>query len=308
MTTAPKTTRRQRGFTLVEAIVVMVIVGILAGVMVLFIRRPVQNYVDSAARAEMSEAADLALRRMTRELRGALPNSVRLNAAGGVWWLEFIPTKAGGQYLTPEDNPSDDNPIKGKPLNFNGPNAQTFSVVGPMPAAPYAIVPGDFITIYNLGPGFPGADAYARGNLALVTKVLNNDVSFESYQDGAAHPNAINPFVPAAGAVPNSSPDHRFQVVGRPVTFRCQGGPGGTGTLTRSVAADFYVSQPTPTAAAGALLANNVLGCDFSVTSMAHRQSALIGLNLALARASPNSPNGVETVTLSDQIHVDNTP
>jgi MSHA biogenesis protein MshO len=305
MTKKLTSVRRQRGFTLVEAIVVMVIVGILAGIMVLFIRRPVQNYVDSAARAEMSEAADLALRRMTRELRGALPNSVRLNVSGGVWWVEFIPTKAGGQYLTAEDNPSQGN---GQTLDFSAQNAQTFSVVGPMPVAPYAVVPGDFIAICNLGPGFTGADAYARGNLALVTKVLNNDISFESYAEGVAHPNTNNPFAVAAGAAPNSSPDHRFQVVGRPVTFRCQGGAGGTGTLTRSVAADFAVDQPTPTAAAGALLANNVLGCDFSVTSMANRQSALIGLNLALARANANSPNGVETVTLSAQIHVDNTP
>lgn len=303
MMTMTKSIRRQRGFTLVEAIVVMVMVGILSGIMVLFIRRPVQNYVDSAARAEMSEAADLALRRMTREIRSALPNSVRLTVVGGVWWLEFIPTKAGGQYLT-----ADDNPARGDPLDFTAPKAQIFSVVGPMPADQYAIVPGDFIAIYNLGPGFAGADAYERGNLALVTKVLNNDVSFESYDAGAAHPNTDNPFVAAAGTVPNSSPDHRFQVVGRPVTFRCQGGAGGTGTLTRSVAADFSAVQPTPAAAAGALLANNVLGCDFSVASVANRQSALIGLNLSLARASANSPNGVETVTLSHQIHVDNTP
>ena len=303
MTTTPQSIRRQRGFTLVEAIVVMVIVGILSGILVLFIRRPVQNYVDSAARAEMSEAADLALRRMTREIRGALPNSVRLNVAGGVWWLEFIPTKAGGQYLSADDNPSG-----GFILDFTAANAQTFSVVGPMPDGQYTIVPGDFIAIYNLGPGFSGADAYARGNLALVTNVLNRNISFESYAVGQPHPNAVNPFAVARGVVPNASPDRRFQVVGRPVTFRCQGGAGGTGTLTRSVAADFLEGQPTPTAAAGALLANNVLGCDFSVASMANRQSALIGLNLSLARASANSPNGVETVTLSHQIHVDNTP
>lgn len=303
MTTIPQSVRRQRGFTLIEAVVVMVIVGILSGVMVLFIRRPVQNYVDSAARAEMSEAADLALRRMTREIRSALPNSVRLNVVGGVWFLEFIPTKAGGQYLTPEDNHSG-----AFPLDFNAPNAQTFSVVGPMPDAQYTIVPGDFIVVYNLGSGSSGADAYERGNLALVTKVLNRNISFESYDLNAAHPNPDNPFVAPAGTVPNASPDHRFHVVGRPVTFRCQGGAGGTGTLTRSVAADFAAIQPSPTAAAGALLANNVLGCDFSVASVANRQSALIGLNLSLARASANSPNGVETVTLSHQIHVDNTP
>lgn len=295
---------RQHGFTLVEAVVVMVVVGILSGILVLFIRRPVQNYVDGAARAELSEAADLALRRMTRELRTALPNSVRLTSTpAGVWWLEFIPTRAGGQYLTSEDNPT-----SGNPLSFTAPNAQVFSVVGPMPAAPYAIVKNDLIAIYNLGPGFDNADAYKRNNLALVTNVAGSEISFESYQVGKAHPNTTNPFAVAAGGAPNSSPGHRFQVVGMPVTFRCQGGAGGTGKLMRSVAADFSDVQPTPDATVGAPLAINVLSCDFSVDSIANRQSSLVGLNLSLARASANSPNGVETVTLTQQIHVDNVP
>lgn len=298
-----KSSGTQRGFTLVEAVLVMVVVGILAGILVIFIRRPVQNYVDSAARAEMSEAADVALRRMTRELRAALPNSVRTEVVDGVQWLEFIPTKAGGQYLAYEDNPT-----LGIALSFNATNAQAFSVVGPMPVAPHAVVPGDFIVVYNLGAGFDRADAYARGNLALVTGVNGNNIGFESYREGVQHPNNENPFAVAAGQTPNASPDHRFQVVGRPVTFRCQGAANGGGTLTRSVAADFSVKQPQPTAEAGALLANNVLSCSFSATSTANRQSALIGLNLSLARPSPNSPNGLETVTLSHQVHVDNTP
>jgi prepilin-type N-terminal cleavage/methylation domain-containing protein len=49
---------RQHGFTLIETIVVMMITAILAGIMVLFIRRPVQNYVDNAARADMADVAD----------------------------------------------------------------------------------------------------------------------------------------------------------------------------------------------------------------------------------------------------------
>jgi MSHA biogenesis protein MshO len=298
------TLRRQRGFTLVEAVVVMVVTGILAGTMVLFIRRPVQNYTDAAARADLSDAADLALRRMARELRGALPNSVRLTVNNGVWWLEFIPTIAGGQYLAVENGAP-----TGSPLSFTNAVATTFNVVGPMPKPLPTFSPtglNNYLVIYNLGVGFLGADAYARSNLARITGVNNTAISYERYLDGDAAGNGINPF--AGQTNPNSSPGQRFQVVTEPVTFRCQGLANGKGTLTRSVAANFLAAQPTPTAAAGALLANNVVACNFSIGTAATQQSALIGLSIALGRPDINGGNAVETVTLTHQIHVDNTP
>ena len=50
------------GFTLVEAIMVIVITGILAGMVAVFIKAPVDGYVDSVRRAELTDAADTALR------------------------------------------------------------------------------------------------------------------------------------------------------------------------------------------------------------------------------------------------------
>jgi len=296
---------RQRGFTLVEAIVVMVITGILAGIMVLFIRRPVQNYTDAAARAELSDAADLALRRMARELRAALPNSVRLTVNNGVWWLEFIPTISGGKYVSIEDNAGGG----ATPLSFTSAIAAPFNVIGPMPTPALTFAPGganNYIVIYNLGPGFAGANAYARDNLARITGVVGRTISYERYQNGDALGNGRNVF--AEQASPNQSPGQRFQVVTEPVTFRCEGFANGRGTLRRSVASNFFAVQPTPTANAGDLMANNVVGCDFSVNAIGNQQSALIGLNLALGRPDVNGGNAVETVTLSHQIHVDNTP
>jgi MSHA biogenesis protein MshO len=297
--------QRQRGFTLVEAIVVMVISGILAGIMVLFIRQPTQNYVDAAARADLSDTADLALRRMARELHAALPNSVRLSSAGGVWWLQFIPTKAGGQYLAVEDSAA-----SGTPLSFTASNAQVFSVVGPMPS----VVVGDHIAIYNLGSGID--DAYTRSNLALVKGVVLLPSPLITYEqagdtivDGVAHPNNVNPFLLPAGQT-QRSPDQRFFVVGTPVTFRCAANAQGTGRLERFTHTTFAAAQPTPPLSqTGALLANNVAGCDFNFTQAANLQTGLIGLTIALARPrAGGAANGLETVTLTHQIHVDNTP
>ncbi len=303
---------RQRGFTLVEAIVVMVVTGILASAMVLFIRRPVQNYVDAAGRADMGDVAELALRRMARELHLAVPNSIRVTTIGTTTLLEFIPTKAGGQYLAAEDGAPTTGSPPPAPLSFTDKTATSFDVIGDMPAAPYAIAINDFIVVYNLGSGFTGSDAYANqlngGNRATVTGVSGNRVSF-----AVANASAPNPFAVASGAVPNSSPGHRFNVASQPVTFACVSDVAtGKGSLTRYWNYDFQPSQVNPATLvtkSSALMATNVSACQFTYNQTANQHTALIGLTIALARpAAGAAANNLETVTLTQQIHVDNTP
>jgi MSHA biogenesis protein MshO len=70
--------RRAAGFTLIEAIIAIVITGILGSVVAVFINRPIQGYFDSVRRAELTDQADVALRRISRDIRLALPNSLRV--------------------------------------------------------------------------------------------------------------------------------------------------------------------------------------------------------------------------------------
>src|SRR5471030_53805 len=139
-----------RGFTLVEVIIVMVILGIISGAMVLFIRLPVQNYVDSVARADMVDEADTAIRRISREMRQALPNSFRTDIANTV---EFIPSTAGGLYLSDDDV---DTTVGLHSLSFTNASQTDFDVISVMPGAGApapnnAITAGQFVVVYNLG-------------------------------------------------------------------------------------------------------------------------------------------------------------
>ena len=90
--------KTSRGFTLMEMIIAMVITGILAAVVAVFIAGPVKGYVNTGRRAELTDMADLALKRMALEIRTAVPNSV--------YWvstkpdeIEFIPARTGGRLL-----------------------------------------------------------------------------------------------------------------------------------------------------------------------------------------------------------------
>lgn len=272
---------RQRGFTLVEAIMVMVITGVLAGILVLFIRQPVQNYLDASGRAELGDQADLALRRMTRELRGALPNSVRTQVVAGVSQIEFIPTKIGGRYLASEDNPTAGQPV---PNFVTG--TQVFTVDGVLPVGATAIEGGDDIVIANFGPGFAGGDAYLGDNRGRVASVNtgNNQVTLAAVSFKSA----------------NQSPSQRFQVVQPPVMFVCD--PVAR-TLTRFWNYGYQVAMPVAGAGQSAVLARNVVACTFQYDVPPNVHIGLIGLAIVLGR--PNSP---ETITLAHQIHIDNTP
>jgi MSHA biogenesis protein MshO len=269
------------GFTLIEAVIVIVITGILAAMVAIFIRAPVQGYFDSVRRAELTDTADVALRRITRDVRLALPNSLRVTTVGGTSYIEFIMTSSGGRYRDPVDGSTG-----GDFLSFTSAADLSFDVHGPLPA----MAVGDFIVVYNLGPGYAPADAYAGGNRATIAGIAGNTVTL-----------AVNPF--ATQSPPLASPNGRFQVVPagtRAVSYSC---PTATpGNLTRFWNYGFASAQPTPPAAGSqALLAQGGATCAVGYAPSVGGRHGLLEVQLSLTA-------GGETVTLAQQIRVDNSP
>lgn len=95
----PGARNTHRGFSLIELIVVIVILAILATIGAQFVVTTTQTYEQTRTRALLVNTARQALERMTRQLRGALPYSVRLT--NGDTCIEFMPISGGGNYLTP---------------------------------------------------------------------------------------------------------------------------------------------------------------------------------------------------------------
>lgn len=268
--------RAQSGFTLLEAVIVIAMTGIVAAVVAVFIRAPVTGYVDQARRAELTDAADLALRRIAREVQRALPNSVRIDASGKL--LEFLPVSAGGRYRAAPDASG-----TGDFLDFASTTDGSFEVLGP----PVAVAAGDQLVVYNLG--LPGADAYS----GETRRVLSGSGTLSTLA-----------FAPGGAPFPYASPSQRFQVVARPVTFFCTEGAGGTGSLRRYAGYPIQSAQPTTAAAMGggsnALLAPYVEGCSFGYSASGAR-NAIVTLTLKLTAQG-------ESVTLLHQVHLDNSP
>ena len=282
-------TSKERGFTLVEMIMVIVITGIIGSMVAVFLKAPIQQYMDVARRADMTDIADTALRRIGRDLRLALPNSVRVTTVGSNSYLEFLPTTGGGRYraaAAPTGTTAGCGSLAGDVLDFTAPDT-CFEVLGNMPA----VNVGDQIVVYNLG--ISGASAYA-GNTAATDN--RRTVS----GTGAS---IIN--ITSANALPFDSPSHRFQVVTTPVTYVCAPATGGVGgTLTRWQGYAIQPSQPTTLPAGGtaSVLANNVSACNFSYNAFVVAQrSGLVTMNFGITE------NG-ETVTLYSAAHVSNVP
>jgi MSHA biogenesis protein MshO len=90
--------KNQQGFTLIELVIVIVILGVLATGISSFIRFGTQSYTDAADRDAVISSARFVVERLNREVRNALPNSIRTIGVNRQC-LEFVPIDKSVVYL-----------------------------------------------------------------------------------------------------------------------------------------------------------------------------------------------------------------
>ena len=272
-------TRHAGGFTLIELTMVIVLMGVIGATVSVFIKGPVDAYFASARRAGLTDVADTTLRRMGRDLRTALPNSIRTpTTSPDGQCLEFIPTKTGGRYRSDTDASG-----HGDTLDFTAADS-SFNMLASNLALPVdqRIAAGDVVVVYNLG--IAGADAFHEDNTATVTALTGESTT--PVETGIA----IGP-----KQFPFASASKRFQIVPaaeKVVAYVCR-----DGNLYRTASSTFQSSCP----ATGAVLARHVSACHFTSNGPDQGRNALVRLVIAFT-------DSAETVSLVDDIHVDNTP
>jgi len=304
--------RRISGFTLIEMVVVIVLTGIIALLVGRNITRPVAGFIDLGRRAELVDIAELTLRRMTREIHLALPNSVRVfggspcNAPGGsaVCAVEFLRTLDGGRYRA---RAAGGPPVYcgggpgGDRLSFSAAN-DCFEIMGTLNNLPIfgagnnqtGCLNGtvDCLVIFNTGQ--LGANAYNRDNIAGITAATANSISFDISGNGVTR-------------FPLPSPRQRFYIVDMPVSFVCN---PGAGIMERHGNYDIPVNQvldPGNTLNGEvSLLADRITACTFTYDPGTNTRNGLLTVDLSIA--STDTQGNTNTVRLVQQIEVPNIP
>ena len=87
---------RQQGFTFVEIIFVVVILGSVAAIGSSYLVSTVNAYRDTQVRSVLVQRGRLAVEQIARQIRMAAPNSVRVSSSGAC--IEFLPVVAGAHY------------------------------------------------------------------------------------------------------------------------------------------------------------------------------------------------------------------
>jgi len=311
----PKLPRvNQKGVTMVELIIAIVITGILAGIIAVFIVRPMQGYVDLGRRAALVDSAESALRRMARDIRIALPDSVRVNQAGGPGFvLELLPILEGGMYRDGGGNEGGvaaNNPSRLTGFGGGGDNEfdihdvfRSSNIVVPSTNNPHRLV------INNIGSNTIGYNAYnptlgPRGSVITPSNVTINYAASNITNATriqlrvGANPAPNHPF-------PQRSSGQRVYVITTPVTYLCD---PAVGTLMRYDNYAIQSTQPTTAAVLSGLanvrvglVADHVSTCSAAYGTGTIQSRGLVSLDLTIEDQG-------EKIRLLHQVQVDNSP
>ena len=311
MTVTTTTRQAQRAFTLVEMVIVIAITGVLVAAVAMFLRWPMQAYLDAARRADMTDVADTALWRIADDVRTALPNSARVTS-GATSYLELLQMTSGWRYRAAISSvPA----APGDILDFDAAapaddKFDAFSLVASLQGSQRPVA-GNYVVVYNLGAATTSADSDAYQTMDPVARALNATANANVIASVANDPVNTQETLFTLGSVkrfPLRSPGSLMHVVSGPVSYICAPGAvdaqgNGTGTLTRQSGYAVTAAQGTPPAGGTAsLVAKNVTGCTITYSSTgAEVRNALVSMQLSLTIAN-------ETVTLYHEAHVSNVP
>lgn len=286
-----------RGYTLIELVVVITLSFVVIGMLASFITGPIETFFAQTRRAEMNDAVDGVWRSMSRDVRSALPNSLRRINVAGVEALELLAVVDSARY-----RPQVAATVPDNELYFNV-GDQVFGTAGRFQNAAVGFDRVDrYLAINNRG--LPGGDAYAFNNVMTPQGTRIQVEASGLPNDDRVRLGAAMTFAPGPG-----SPTRRMYLVSGPVTYLCN--PAARTVVRYSgytiAAAQAARASHAALVGAGAVVtpvANDITGCAFAVSATPVLPTDPIPV--ATIRLTATQQN--ESITLVYQAHSENPP
>ncbi len=276
----------QKGFTLIEMITVIVLLGIIAGILTPFIAKAVQAYTHSKARAVLVAKGRLALERLAREVHQAVPNS--LSVLSGGTGIEFARSRAGGRYVERFDSFGTE--FSRVNLRFRkNTNLTSLYIVG----TTLNYVAGDVLVIGNTSPA-----NLQTGNTATPVSGIAATTATGPGNDGTSNGQILS-FT--GQQFTTESPGKHFSIADQTVEVGLSGSnlrwftATGLGNTDYDGAMDWSSSDPS--------LTDGVSAVTFVYTPGTPQSTGVLRVDLQIADTTTD-----ETIRLYREIHVRNTP
>lgn len=293
---------RLKGFTLVELVIVIALAGIVGVVISSVFSHPLEGLIDQSRRGALVEQAAGAMNRMTRDVRLAVPNSLRVSSDGQA--VELMLIQSAARYRP--------NRTDGEGLRFSTDPVGTCgsaTVDGRCDTA--QVLDGSFdptgamwMVMYNIGAesgGAPvsGSNVWAPANPGVITPI---GTTFSVIPGAPAGETVI-----AVGNLPTggfrfayASPQFRLYMAQSVVGYRCE-----NNQLLRYSYSTLLTTLPSepPAGSNPQPLALNV-DCGktlFTYQAGSTQRGGLLSLTLRITQDS-------ESFDLLQQVHVDNAP
>ncbi|SMF34655.1 MSHA biogenesis protein MshO [Alteromonadaceae bacterium Bs31] len=164
-----------KGFTLIELVSVLVIVGIVVAIGSNFVVSTVNSYGQTEKRSKLVARGRASLEQMTRQLRNALPNSLRVSASGNC--IEYLPVIGGANYIgqlaDTQNGASATSSISTSPFNLDLGSAQHVVVAALSTSELYT----GAATAARADIGTLGSSPYTTVPLAIGHRFVRNSVN-----------------------------------------------------------------------------------------------------------------------------------